>query len=145
MAAASEQRQVGSTASVPIRVIDADGHIFEPEELFASLEADFYPRRPAMVDLPPDTVTREPRVDDRRASGPDGHRPGATFFTVPGSLSSAKKKVPLSDQTLEDVEASCTGSTSTGSRRSSFRRCSSCQQWRTCGLRRLWTTPTTST
>ena len=44
-------------------------------------------------------------MDDRRASGPDAHRPGATFFTVPGSLSSAKKKVPLSDQTLEDVEA----------------------------------------
>lgn len=37
-------------------VIDADGHIIEPEAMFEHLPEEFYPRRPIPVHLPVDTV-----------------------------------------------------------------------------------------
>lgn len=37
-------------------VIDADGHIIEPEAIFEHLPEEFYPRRPIPVHLPVDTV-----------------------------------------------------------------------------------------
>ncbi len=111
MAITSEQSELGSSAEVQTRVIDADGHIFEPEATFASLDPAFYPRRPVMVDLPPDTMTRDSNrvwmIDGRAVPTLTGR--GATFFTLPGSLSSTKKKVALADQTLQDVEARLRG------------------------------------
>ncbi len=40
-------------------VIDADGHIIEPEGMFEHLPEDFYLRRPIPVRLPADTVRGE--------------------------------------------------------------------------------------
>ncbi len=37
-------------------IIDVDGHIIEPEEMFADLPKEFYPRRPIPVYLPRDTA-----------------------------------------------------------------------------------------
>ena len=39
-----------------MNVIDADGHIIEPEGMFEHLPEDFYLRRPIPVRLPADTV-----------------------------------------------------------------------------------------
>ena len=37
-----------------MRVLDADGHIFEAEPMFAEVESEFYERRPLLMALPAD-------------------------------------------------------------------------------------------
>ena len=95
-----------------MRTLDADGHIFEPEAMFAQLEAEFYPRRPILVTLPLDTAAGEGNavwlVDGKMVPQPIGQ--GRTFpGAFPGSASSQNRLTPLGDQTLEDVEARLKG------------------------------------
>lgn len=95
-----------------MRVLDADGHIFEPEAMFADLEEEFYPRRPVMMSLPLDTDAGEANrvwiVDGKvtpRIAGRGLTFPGA----FPGSPISTRSRATAGNQTLEDVEARLQG------------------------------------
>src|SRR2546423_6131083 len=54
-AAPGEARRGGPSGRSALQVVDADGHVIEPEAMFASLEEEFRPHRPLPVMLPPDT------------------------------------------------------------------------------------------
>lgn len=95
-----------------MRVLDADGHIFEPEEMFAGLEEGFYPRRPVIVKLPLDTAAGDGNcvwiVEGKTTPTPTGR--GRTFpGAIPGSQSSLTRPTAMGDQTLQDVEARLQG------------------------------------
>jgi hypothetical protein len=95
-----------------MRVLDADGHIFEPEAMFATLDAEFAPRRPVAVSLPEDSEVRvfnqvyliESKIAPR-ISGRGTTFPGA----FPPSPAAQSRVATLGDQTLEDVEARLAG------------------------------------
>ncbi|MBM2811952.1 MAG: hypothetical protein HW416_2711 [Chloroflexi bacterium] len=94
-----------------MRVLDADGHVIEPEAMFAHLERELYPRRPVVATLPPDTVAGDfdsVWVIEGKAFPTPGGR-GETLFFLPGSASSLRSSVSQGDQTLEDVPARLRG------------------------------------
>ncbi len=95
-----------------MRVLDADGHIFEPEAMFADLEPEFYPRRPVALSLPPDTISGDSNlvwmIEGKIAPRITGR--GATFpGSFPGSIAGETRRANLGNQTLEDVEARLAG------------------------------------
>ncbi len=92
-------------------VLDADGHIHEPEAMYAKLEAEFYPNRPVMVALPADTAAGDGEllwIIEGKAVPTIAGR-GSTGFTLPGSLRSRSKRATVGNQTLEDVPARLAG------------------------------------
>lgn len=94
-----------------MRVLDADGHVIEPEATFASLEEEFYPRRPIVSWLPSDTIAGDFDsiwiIEGKAFPTPGGR--GETLFFLPGSASSTRSSVSVGDQTLEDVDAQLAG------------------------------------
>src|SRR5438128_9796926 len=92
-------------------VLDADGHIHEPEAMYAHLEEEFYPSRPVVVSLPPDTAAGDGEllwlIEGKAVPTIAGR--GSTGFTVPGSRRSLSKRATVGNQTLEDVDARLTG------------------------------------
>ena len=97
-------------------VLDADGHIHEPEAMFAEMEAEFYPRRPVMVKMPNDTAAGDGDmlwILEGKALPTIAGR-GATQFTLPGSARSMTKGASVGNQTLDDVAARLTGMDSMG-------------------------------
>ncbi len=95
-----------------MRVLDADGHIFEPEAMFANIDPEFYARRPVTVSLPLDTDSGDSNqvwlVEGKMAPRVSG--PGATFpGSFPGSPAALSRRASLGSQTLEDVEARLEG------------------------------------
>jgi predicted TIM-barrel fold metal-dependent hydrolase len=89
-------------------VIDADGHVFEPEEMFADLPREYYPRRPVRVILPPDTDRGDRNacwiVEGR--TFPNVSARGRNLFDVPGSAKMRKREgLNLDSATLADVDA----------------------------------------
>src|SRR6266508_1764914 len=90
-----------------MRVIDADGHVIEPETMFRELGEEFYPRRPLLVYLPTDTERADFNgcwiVEGRTYPTMGGK--GRTTFFVPKDERSKKTAVQIESQTLEDMEA----------------------------------------
>jgi predicted TIM-barrel fold metal-dependent hydrolase len=90
-----------------MRVIDVDGHIMEPEEMFAELPHEFYPRRPILVFLPKDTLREDFNgcwIIEGKTYPTMGGRGRTTFF-VPGDERSKKMDVSIGSQTLADTES----------------------------------------
>ena len=88
-------------------VIDADGHIFEPEAMFEELPREFYPRRPIPVFLPTDTERGERNgcwIIEGKTYPTIGGR-GRNTFDVPGSAKMRKRGLSLGSVTLADVAA----------------------------------------
>jgi hypothetical protein len=95
-----------------MRVLDADGHIFEPEAMFADLEPEFYLRRPVPVLLPLDTNAGDSNsvwlIESKVAPRVSGL--GATFpGSFPGSPAAETRRASIASQTLEDVESRLEG------------------------------------
>jgi predicted TIM-barrel fold metal-dependent hydrolase len=90
-----------------MRVIDADGHIIEPEAMFKELAEEFYPRRPIPLYLPTDTVRGDFNgcwlVDGKTYPSIGGR--GRIIFFIPEDERSKKMDVRQQSQTLADVEA----------------------------------------
>ena len=88
-------------------VIDADGHILEPEEIFREMPAEFYPRRPIPVYLPTDTLREDFNgcwiIEGKTCPAMGGR--GRTTFFIPGDERSKKMDVRISSQTLADMDA----------------------------------------
>jgi Predicted metal-dependent hydrolase of the TIM-barrel fold len=88
-------------------VIDADGHIIEPEGMFEHLPEDFYLRRPIPVRLPADTVRGDFNgcwlIEGK--SVPNIGSRGRTTASLSWTERSKKIDVSLGSQTLEDVES----------------------------------------
>src|SRR6266540_1730075 len=87
-----------------MRVLDADGHIFEPEAMFAEVDPEFYLRRPVAVSLPTDTDSGDSNrvwlVEGKMAPRVSG--PGATFpGSFPGSPAAETRRASIGSQTLE--------------------------------------------
>ena len=103
-----EARQGEAVGQSATRVIDADGHVIEPEAMFAYLEEEFRPHRPLPVPLPPDTPWGEANgvwLIEGKMLPNIGGVGGRTTFSVPGTLRSLKSAASVPDQTLEDVDA----------------------------------------
>jgi uncharacterized protein len=109
---AGEQRlDTGSGASA-VKVVDADGHVIEPEAMFAHLEEEFWRRRPLPVMLPLDTPAGEANgvwLIEGKMLPNIGGAGGRTTFFMPGTQRSVKSAATVGDQTLEDVEARLAG------------------------------------
>ena len=95
-----------------MRVLDADGHIWESEAMFAGLDPEFHPRRPVLVSMPLDTAAGDSNrpwlIEGKIAPRFSGR--GATFPpSFPGSPAAATRRVSVGAQTLEDVEARIKG------------------------------------
>ena len=95
-----------------MRILDADGHIFEPQAMFDSVEGEFYARRPVPISLPLDTDAKDSNsvylVESKIAPRVSGR--GATFPGVfPPSPVALSRQATVGDQTLEDVEARLAG------------------------------------
>ncbi len=92
-------------------VLDADGHIHEPEAMYTAMEEEFYPRRPVMVALPSDTIVGDGEllwlIEGKAVPTTAGR--GSTQFTLPGSRRSMTKRATVGNQTLEDVDARLAG------------------------------------
>ncbi len=90
-----------------MNVIDADGHIIEPEGMFEHLPEDFYLRRPIPVRLPADTVRGDFNgcwlIEGK--SVPNIGSRGRTTASLSWTERSKKIDVSLGSQTLEDVES----------------------------------------
>ncbi len=89
-----------------MRILDADGHIWESEAMFDRIDPEFYPRRPVLVSLPLDTeagdANRVWMIESKAAPRISGR--GATFpASFPGSPSAETRRVTLGAQTLENV------------------------------------------
>jgi len=88
-------------------IFDADGHIMEPDAMFANLEPEFYPRRPVRVGLPPDTFRGENDAcwifEGRALPSLTGKGP-VTFF-LPDATTSRKSLAPVGAQTLGDLDS----------------------------------------
>jgi predicted TIM-barrel fold metal-dependent hydrolase len=88
-------------------VVDADGHVIEPEAMFAELPKEFYPRRPILVFMPTDTLREDFNgcwILEGKTYPTMGGRGRTTFF-IPGDERSKKMDVSLGSQTLADVDA----------------------------------------
>jgi predicted TIM-barrel fold metal-dependent hydrolase len=106
--APAEARRGDASNPRATRVVDADGHVIEGEALFASLEEAFYPHRPHLVMLPPDTPWGEANgvwLIEGKLLPNIGGVGGRTTFSVPGTQRSLKSAATQGDQTLEDVDA----------------------------------------
>jgi len=95
-----------------MRVLDADGHIFEPEAMFANLEPEFHLRRPVPVSLPLDTDAGDSNrvwlIEGKVAPRVSGR--GTTFpGSFPGSPAAETRRATVGSQTLEDVESRLQG------------------------------------
>src|SRR5256885_15709838 len=90
-----------------MNVIDADGHIIEPEGMFEHLPEDFYLRRPIPVRLPADTVRGDFNgcwlIEGK--SVPNIGSRGRTTASLSWTEGPKKIDVSLRSQTLEDGEA----------------------------------------
>src|SRR5712691_10182939 len=80
----------GRSITMPAQVIDADGHVIEPEEMFAAIDPDFCKRRPIAVTIPPDTEwgpsDKVWLVEGKIMPNIGGRGPtGRTTFFLPGS------------------------------------------------------------
>ena len=87
-------------------IIDADGHIVEPEIMFADLPSEFYPRRPIPVFMPTDTVRGDFNgcwIIEGKTYPNIGSR-GRTTFLLPGDRRSINHDATVGSQTLSDVE-----------------------------------------
>src|SRR5262245_13679335 len=88
-------------------VIDADGHIIEPEGMFDHLPEEFHLRRPIPVRLPMDTVRGDFNgcwlIEGK--SVPNIGSRGRTTASLSWTVRSKKIDVSLGSQTLEDMEA----------------------------------------
>ena len=88
-------------------VIDADGHIIEPEGMFEHLPEEFHLRRPIPVRLPADTVRGDFNgcwlIEGK--SVPNIGSRGRTTASLSWTERSKKINVSLGSQTLEDMEA----------------------------------------
>src|SRR5712692_8710411 len=107
-AAPGEARRGGPSGRSALQVVDADGHVIEPEAMFAYLEEEFRPHRPLPVMLPPDTPSGDANgvwLIEGKALPNIGGVGGRTTFSVAGTQRSLKSAASLGDQTLEDVEA----------------------------------------
>jgi uncharacterized protein len=89
-----------------MRVIDADGHIIEPEGMFEHLPEEFHLRRPIPVRLPADTVRGDFNgcwlIEGK--SVPNIGSRGRTTASLSWTERSKKIDVSLGSQTLEDME-----------------------------------------
>jgi predicted TIM-barrel fold metal-dependent hydrolase len=88
-------------------VIDADGHVIEPEIMFEELPRKLYPRRPVRVLLPVDTERGDFNgcwIIEGKAYPTLGGR-GRTLLFTPGDEASKSRDVTIGSQTLEDIEA----------------------------------------
>ena len=86
-------------------VIDADGHVFEPETMFSELPREVYPRRPIPVFLPTDTERGDRNgcwIIEGKTYPTIGGR-GHNLFDIPGSVRMSKKSVSAESATLENV------------------------------------------
>jgi len=93
-----------------MKVIDADSHVIEPEQMFATIPPEYCKRRPVALDLPPDTewgdANRVWLIEGKVMPNISGRGPaGRTTFLLPGALGSLKRLASQGDQTLEDVPA----------------------------------------
>jgi predicted TIM-barrel fold metal-dependent hydrolase len=107
-AAPGEVRQGEAAGRSATQVIDADGHVIEPEAMFSYLEEGFHPHRPHLVLLPPDTAWGEANgvwLIEGKMLPNIGGVGGRTTFSVPGTNRSLKSAASVGDQTLEDVPA----------------------------------------
>jgi len=87
-------------------VIDADGHIIEPDVMFEELPKELYPRRPVRVILPTDTDRGDFNgcwIIEGRIYPAMGGR-GRTTLGVIESEESKKKEVSLGAQTLTNID-----------------------------------------
>ncbi|NIO10144.1 MAG: hypothetical protein GTO40_19915, partial [Deltaproteobacteria bacterium] len=88
-------------------VIDADGHVIEPEEMFAEMPAEFFPRRPVRVQLPTDTLREDFNgcwiIEGKTCPAIGGK--GRTTFYLAGDERSRKMDVSIPSQTLADIDA----------------------------------------
>ena len=87
--------------------IDADGHVIEPEEMFADMPAEFHPRRPIRVHLPTDTLREDFNgcwIIEGKTCPAIGGR-GRTTFYLAGDERSKKMDVSIPSQTLSDIDA----------------------------------------
>ena len=93
-------------------VIDADGHIIEPEGMFEHLPEEFHLRRPIPVRLPADTVRGDFNgcwlIEGK--SVPNIGSRGRTTASISWTERSKKIDVSLGSQTLEDIPAVRPGS-----------------------------------
>ena len=90
-----------------MRVIDADGHIIEPPEMFGEVPKEFYPRRPIPVYLPTDTERGNFNgcwiIEGK--TFPSMTRQGFTIFFIADDEQAKNRDVSMESQTLRDVEA----------------------------------------
>jgi len=103
--------RVAPSASA-VKVVDADGHVIEPQAMFAHLEAEFWPRRPLPLMLPTDTHCGEANavwLVEGKALPNIGGIGGRTTFFMPGTERSLRSAASIGDQTLEDPEARLAG------------------------------------
>ncbi|HLQ34737.1 MAG TPA: amidohydrolase family protein [Chloroflexota bacterium] len=99
---------------MPAQVIDADGHVIEPEEMFASIDPEYCKRRPVAVTLPPDTEfgpsDKVWLVEGKIMPNIGGRGPtGRTTFFLPGSKLGKISQASEGDQTLTDIPARLQG------------------------------------
>ena len=90
-----------------MQVIDADGHVIEPQAMFEELPKEFYLRRPIQVFLPEDTVRGDFTgcwIIEGKTHPTIGGR-GRTAFYTPGDEVSLNRDVSIESQTLADVDA----------------------------------------
>jgi len=88
-------------------VIDADGHVLEPVEMFDELPEEFYPKRPLPVFFPSDTergIFNGCWIIEGKTYPTIGSR-GGTIFPIPGTEALKKRDVSVASQTLSDVQA----------------------------------------
>ncbi len=88
-------------------VYDADGHLMEPEEMFAALEAEFYPRRPVRVSLPLNTArgSRDALWAFEGRVLPSLGGRGTVNFYLPGDTHSRGLAASVGAQDLSDPAA----------------------------------------
>jgi predicted TIM-barrel fold metal-dependent hydrolase len=110
---ATGARPRGTDAAAPgVQVVDADGHVIEPEAMFAHLEEEFRPHRPLPVTLPLDTPWGQANgvwLIEGKVLPNIGGVGGRTTFFLPGTERSLSSAASVGDQTLEDVEARLAG------------------------------------
>lgn len=88
-------------------ILDADGHIMEPIDMFNEMPREFYPRRPIPVYMPTDTMRGEFNgcwIIEGKTFPNIGARGRTTFF-IPGDKRSENHAVSLGSQTLDNIQA----------------------------------------
>ncbi|HLY63955.1 MAG TPA: amidohydrolase family protein [Chloroflexota bacterium] len=99
---------------MPNPVIDADGHVIEPEEMFENIDPEFCKRRPVAVTLPPDTEwgpsDKVFLIEGKIMPNIGGRGPlGRTTFFLPDSQLSKASQASVGNQTLTDIQARLEG------------------------------------